>query len=255
MAESPEADGDESTDGIGFGEDADLEDLLEEALARADQAERALTRAQGSFAMTVGQLVIDAGQSPRQLLALPFTLLRMRRSRRATRASRPASSDAPVVLTPRDRSLTSSPSRVLLPRRAVTSDDRPSVVMIAPAPVVDSWRERAHASLALPHDASGLVRAIDPDAVVVHAHAGAPVSPWYPLGEPGEAVRERCLVAVRDTCRRLGRPIVLLHDPVRAPGLDPFAQTCDLVLDITVDDVTPAAVIAVIRTLGEGGQS
>lgn len=246
---------DSMVDGAGFGVDADLEDRLEDALARADQAERALARAQGSFVMTVGQLVIDAGQSPRQLLALPFTLLRMRRSRRATRASRPPSIHAPVVLTPRDLSLVSSPSRVLLPRRAVTCDDRASVVMIAPAAVVDSWRGVAHVSVALPHDASALVRAIDPDVVVVHAHAGAPDSPWYPLGEPGEAVRERVLVAVRDTSLRLGRPVVLVHDPVRAPGLDPFAQGCDLVLDVTVDDTSPAAVLAAIGTLGEDERS
>ena len=227
----------------------DQQDELMQAIERADRAERALARAQGSFTMTVGQLVIDAGQSPRQLLALPFTLLRMRRSRRAMRAQRRPGESESAPLTPRDVTLLGNPTRVLLPRRTVTTDTRPSIVMIAPPQVVDAWRADAHVSVALPHDATALARAIDPDAFVVHTQAGAPGSPWHPLGEPGEAARERILVAVRETCGQLGRPLVLLHDPVHAPGLDPFASTCDLVLDMTVDDVAPASVLARIRAL------
>lgn len=234
-------------------EDAfEMHDELVQAIERADRAERALARTQGSFTMTVGQLVIDAGQSPRQLLALPFTLLRMRRSRRALRAQRRPKDSESAPLAPRDVTLLGNPTRVLLPRRTVTTDTRPSIVMIAPPAIVDAWRGEAHVSEALPHDAIALARALDPDAFVVHAHAGMPGSPWYPLGEPGEAARERVLVAVRESCERLGRPLVLLHDPVHAPGLDPFAGTCDLVLDVTVDDVAPASVLTAVAALSAG---
>ena len=65
-------------------------------------------------------------------------------------------------------------------------------------------------------------------------------------------VRERVLVEVRDACRRLGRPIVLLHDPVFAPGLDPFAATCDLVLDLTADDTEAPTIVAAIDDLSQG---
>lgn len=230
---------------------ADLLDLLKDARERADRAERALARAEGSFAMTVGQLVVDAGQSPRRMLALPFTLLRMRKSRRAMRASRRPASTEPTVLLARDLSLTSSPTRMLLPRRVATTDARMSLMVIGPPDFIDGLRRDAHISVALPHDASALVRALDPDAVAVHDQAGTPGSPWFPLGEPGEAVRERALIAVRDACRRLGRPMVLIHDPVRAPGLDPFAATCDLVLDVNVDDTSAPAVLAGIARLME----
>lgn len=248
MTEVPHADG--SANGSEPNPEAEgspLQDELMQAIERAERAERALARTQGSFTMTVGQLVIDAGQSPRQLLALPFTLLRMRRSRRAVRAQRRTTESTSTPVAPRDVTLLGNPTRVLLPRRTVTTDARPSIVMIAPPQVVEAWRVDAHVSVALPQDATALARAIDPDVFVVHAHAGAPGSPWHPLGEPGEAARERVLVAVREICGRLGRPIVLLHDPVRAPGLDPFAGTCDLVLDINVDDVAPPAVLARIR--------
>ena len=252
MADSPYVGATSGGDAERFDDDAGL---LDEALERADRAERALARAQGSFAMTIGQLVIDAGQSPRRMLALPFTLLRMRRSRRAQRAGRPQASSEPFTLPARDLTLTSNPTRVLLPRRVATSDARPSLVVVAPPVVVEALRAAAHVSVAAPHDAAALVRALDPDAVVVHAHAGAPGSAWYPLGEPGEAVRERVLVDVRDACRRLGRPIVLLHDPVFAPGLDPFAATCDLVLDIAVDDTSAPAIIAAASTATATGPS
>lgn len=232
--------------------DADLLESLADARERADRAERALARAQGSFAMTVGQLVIDAGQSPRRMLALPFSLLRMRRSRRAQRAGRPPASADSIVLPPRDLTLMSNPTRVLLPRRVATADARPSLVVIAPPGVIAALRIEAHVSAAAPQDAGSLVRALDPDAVVVHARTGVPGSAWYPLGEPGEAVRERVLVEVRDACRRIGRPIVLLHDPVFAPGLDPFAATCDLVLDLTADDTAAPAIVAAIADLNQG---
>ena len=219
--------------------DPDFLDRLREADARADQAERALARLQGSFTMTVGQLVIDAGQSPRRLLMLPFVLLRMRRNRRALRAmkaSRPAK-EPKVQL--KDSSLGTNPGRLLLPRRVVTLDERPSYVVIGTPRLAGLLQPHAHVSAALPHDALGLVRALDPDAVIVHAHAGRENAAWTPLGEPGEAVRESVLVSVRDMCRKLGRPIVLLNDPVSAPGLAPFAATCDVVLDVAEEDRLP----------------
>lgn len=214
------------------GQDDNLVELLREAQQRADQAERSLARAQGSLAMTVGQLVVDAGQSPRRLATLPFTLLRIRRSRRAQRARQPKPSRELVMLQPRDLSLSINAERILLPRRVVVTDTRPSLVVIGPQAFVDALRAVAHVSVAVPHDAAALVRSLDPDAVVVHAHAGAPGTPWYPLGEPGEARRESLLVDVREVCHRLGRPIVLLRDRVHAPGLDPFAETCDLVIEL-----------------------
>jgi len=213
-----------------------LLDDLEAAQDRAAQAERALARVQGSFTMAVGQLVIDAGQSPRRMLALPFALLRMRRSRRslrAQRASRPVSSFTPR---PRDASLAVNAERVLLPRRALTSDARISLVVVGPSGFRASLAARAHVSAAMPQDAVALVRTLDPDAVLVHAGVGEPGSPWFALGDPGEAVRERVLVAVRDECRRLGRPIVLLADPVAAPGLAAFAETCTRILDVADSD-------------------
>ncbi len=235
-------------------------DLLDELRAARDQAERALARAERSLAMQVGQLVIDAGQSPGRLFALPFTLLRMRRSRR-TRRSRWASRVGlarggvePVVLAARDLSLTRHPTRLLLPRRVVTTDGRLSLVVVGPPDIVEALGAEAHVSMAAPHGADTLVRTLDPDAVVVHCHAGRPGSAWYPLGEPGEAVREDVLIKMRDTCRSLGRPILLVHDPVSAPGLDAFAATCDLVLDLLVDDTTAPAIVAAITKWGEDPQ-
>ena len=221
------------------GFDPDLLERLQQANLRADQAERHLARLQGSFTMTVGQLVIDAGQSPRRLMALPFTLLRMRRNRRALRArrSRPPTEESPIPL--RDSGLGTNPGRLLLPRRVVTRDRRPSYVIIGPPRLSSLLDQRAHVSVALPHDAPGLVRALDPDAVIVHAHAGKEDGPWVPLGEPGEAVRESVLVAVRELCRTLGRPIVLVHDPTNAPGLTPFAGTCDGVVDVGDEERLP----------------
>lgn len=228
-AESPDAplDGFDGLDG--------LEDL-EAALERADRAERALARLQGSFTMTVGRLVVDAGQSPRRLIALPFALLRMRRSRRqlrGRRAARPVRSFTPHL---RDASLTHHAERMLVPRRALTTDTRPSLVVIGPPAFRESLAGSAHVSAAQPHDATALVRALDPDAVLIHAHAGRPGSPWAPLGEPGEAVREAVLVDVREACRRLGRPVVLLADPLTSPGLVAFAAICDRVIDVDDDD-------------------
>ena len=211
-------------------DDHALLDALEEARTRAEDAERSLARLQGSFTMTVGQLVIDAGQSRRQLFALPVTLLRMRRSRRATRATATQRVESTTVLEPRDASLRVGSHRLLLARRSVTLDTLPSIVLIGPAEFARAFAGRAHVSPALPHNASDLVRALDPDLVLVHAHAGTPDSVWFPLGEPGEAVRERAVIDVRETARRLGRPLVLIHDPVRAPGLNAFAATCDHVL-------------------------
>lgn len=213
-----------------------LLDDLEATQERAAQAERALARMQGSFTMAVGQLVIDAGQSPRRMLALPFALLRMRRSRRrlrAQRASRPVRSFTPRT---RDASLAVHAERVLLPRRALTADTRASLVVIGPSVFQASLAPRAHVSAAMPQDAAALVRVLDPDAVIIHAGAGEPGSPWFPLGDPGEAVHERVLIDVRDECRRVGRPIVLLADPVNAPGLTAFGGTCTRVLDVTDSD-------------------
>ena len=213
--------------------DADpLLDDVEAAQERAAQAERALARVQGSFTMAVGQLVIDAGQSPRRMLALPFALLRMRRSRRSLRTQRASRPVRPSTLRARDASLTINAKRMLLPRRALTSDARASLVVIGPSAFQAALARRAHVSAAMPQDAAALVRSLDPDAVLVHAGAGEPGSPWFPLGDPGEAVRERVLIKVRDECRRLGRPIVLLADPVAAPGLTAFAETCTRVLDV-----------------------
>ena len=219
--------------------DPDLLERLREADSRADQAERQLARLQGSFTMTVGQLVIDAGQSPRRLMMLPFTLLRMRRNRRALRAMKASEPTKELKVPLRDSGLGANPSRLLLPRRAVTVDERPSYVIIGPPGLAKALQPHAHVSAALPHDAPGLVRALDPDAVIVHAHAGHDDGPWAPLGEPGEAVRESVLVAVRDMCRKLGRPIVLIHDPTSAPGLTPFADTCDLVVDVGEEEQLP----------------
>lgn len=212
--------------------DPDLLERLTEADARADQAERALVRLQGSFTMTVGQLVIDAGRSPRRMMMLPFTLLRMRRNRRALRATTPREAAKEVKVLLRDTGLGVRPGRLLLPRRLVTLDERPSYVVIGPARLASLLHPYAHVSEALPHNAPELVRALDPDAVIVHAHAGHHAGAWAPLGEPGEAVRESVLIAVRDMCRRLGRPIALVHDPATAPGLTPFAATCDLVIEV-----------------------
>jgi hypothetical protein len=210
-----------------------LLDELQEAQVRAAQAERALARLQGSLTTQVGQLVIDAGQSPARLIALPFALVRMRRSRRQLRRRRSAQPVLSVDVAPRDVSLRWNAERLLLPRRTVTRDDRPTLVVIAPEPVAQALAARAHVSIAMPHDAASLVRSLDPDAVIVHAHAGPPGSPWFPLGTPGEAVRERSLIELRDVCRRLGRPIVLLSDPITAPGLTAFAETCDRDIDVS----------------------
>jgi hypothetical protein len=93
-------------------------------------------------------------------------------------------------------------------------------------------------SQAWPHDAVELVRALDPDGVIVHAHVGQPGTPWFPLGEPGEAVRERTLLEIRAMCERLGRPLLMVTDPSRAPGLTAFARGCDR--SINVSDATSA---------------
>lgn len=219
--------------------DPDLLERLEEAQARADEAERALARLQGSFTMTVGELVIDAGQSPRRLMALPFVLLRMRRNRRTLRAKKASRPTKDFKVQPRDTGLGANPGRLLLPRRAVTVDERPSYVVIGPPGLAEVLQPHAHVSAALPHDAPGLVRALDPDAVIVHAHAGSQNPAWAPMGEPGEAVRESVLLAVRDMCRKLGRPIAFVHDPSTAPGLTPFAATCDLVVDVGEEEQLP----------------
>jgi hypothetical protein len=221
-----------------FGHQADTADAIEAANNRAKRAELALARTQSSLPMTVGQLVIDAGQSPKRLLALPFTLLRIRKSRR-TRRSRLAKRPQPaVVMSGRDAGLSTNPARVLTPRRTVTTDDRPSIIAIAPPEVIDALREFAHVSQAWPHDAVELVRVLDPDGVIVHAHAGQPGTPWFPLGQPGEAVRERTLLEIRAMCERSGRPLLIVTDPSHAPGLTEFARGC--YRSINVSDATSA---------------
>ena len=220
------------------GHEPAVADAIEAANERAQRAELALARAQGSLPMTIGQLVIDAGQSPTRLLALPFTLLRIRRSRRAGRSRLAKRPDPAVVLSGRDAGLSTSPARVLTPRRTVTIDDRPSVIAIAPPEVIDALGGFAHVSQAWPHDAVELVRVLDPDGVIVHAHAGQPGTPWFPLGEPGEAVRERTLLEIRAMCKRLGRPLLIVTDPSCAPGLTEFARGCDR--SINVSDATSA---------------
>jgi hypothetical protein len=138
----------------------------------------------------------------------------------------------------RDAGLSTSPARVLTPRRTVTTDDRPSIIAIAPPEVIDALGGFAHVSQAWPHDAVKLVQVLDPDGVIVHAHAGQPGTPWFPLGEPGEAVRERTLLEIRAMCERLGRPLLMVTDPSRAPGLTAFARGCDR--SINVSDATSA---------------
>lgn len=220
------------------GHEPDVTDALEAAHERAERAELALARAQGSLPMTVGQLVIDSAQSPTRLLALPFTLLRIRKSRRARRSRLAERSEPAVVMSGRDAGLSTSPARVLTPRRTVTTDDQPSIIAIAPPEVIDALGDFAHVSQAWPHDAVELVRVLDPDGVIVHAHAGQPGTPWFPLGEPGEAVRERTLLEIRAMCGRLGRPLLMVTDPSRAPGLTEFARGCDR--SINVSDATSA---------------
>jgi hypothetical protein len=219
--------------------DPNLVESLREADARADRAERALVRLQGSFTMTVGQLVIDAGQSPRRLIMLPLVLLRMRRNRRALRATKTSEPTQGSPASPRDISLRDRPKRLFLPRRVVTLDQRSSYVVIGPPEFVNMLRQRAHVSEALPHNALELVYALDPDAVIVHAHAGYEEGVWTPLGIPGEAVRESILVNVLHICRELGRPIAFVNDPTAAPGLTPFAETCDLVVDVGAEEQLP----------------
>jgi hypothetical protein len=138
----------------------------------------------------------------------------------------------------RDVGLSTNPARVLTPRRTVTTDDRPSIIAIAPPEVIDAFGGFAHVSQAWPHDAVELVRALDPDGVIVHAHVGQPGTPWFPLGEPGEAVRERTLLEIRAMCERLGRPLLIVTDPSCAPGLTEFARGCDR--SINVSDATSA---------------
>jgi hypothetical protein len=67
---------------------------------------------------------------------------------------------------------------------------------------------------------------------------GQPGTPWFPLGEPGEAVRERTLLEIRAMCKRLGRPLLIVTDPSCAPGLTEFARGCDR--SINVSDATSA---------------
>ena len=233
-----ELDGHELDGHESFGHEADMADVIASANERAERAELALARTQGSLPMTVGQLVIDAGQSPKRLLALPFTLLRIRKSRRAGRSRLAARPEPAVVMSGRDAGLSTNPARVLTPRRTVTTDDRPSIIAIAPPEVIDALRGFAHVSQAWPHDAVELVRVLDPDGVIVHAHAGQPGTPWFPLGEPGEAVRERTLLEIRAMCERLGRPLLIVTDPSHAPGLTEFARGCDR--SINVSDATSA---------------
>ena len=177
-----ELDGHELDGHESFGHEADMADAIASANERAERAELALARARGSLPMTIGQLVIDAGQSPKRLLALPFILLRIRKSRRAGRSRLAARPEPAVVMSGRDVGLSSNPARVLTPRRTVTTDDRPSIIAIAPPEVIDALRGFAHVSQAWPHDAVELVRVLDPDGVIVHAHAGQRGTPWFPLG-------------------------------------------------------------------------
>jgi len=238
-----ELDGHES-----FGHEADMADAIAAANERAERAELALARTQGSLPMTVGQLVIDAGQSPKRLLALPFTLLRIRVSRRAGRSRLAERPEAAIVMSARDTGLSTNPARVLTPRRTVTTDDRPSIVAIAPPEVIDALGGFAHVSQAWPHDVVELVRLLDPDGVIVHAHAGQPGTPWFPLGEPGEAVRERTLLEVRAMCQRLGRPILIVTDPSRAPGLTEFARGCDRSINVSDATSTERLIAALMGT-------
>jgi hypothetical protein len=255
MSESPmnkmpdmnnESDGHETFGHETFGHEADMADAIEAANERAERAERALARTQGSLPMTIGQLVIDAGQSPKRLLALPFTLLRIRKSRRAGRSRLAERPEPAVVMSGRDVGLSTNPARVLTPRRTVTTDDRPSIIAIAPPEVIDALGGFAHVSQAWPHDAVELVRALDPDGVIVHAHVGQPGTPWFPLGEPGEAVRERTLLEIRAMCERLGRPLLIVTDPSCAPGLTEFARGCDR--SINVSDATSAQRLIAVLT-------
>lgn len=219
--------------------DPDLLEALREANARAEQAERSLARMQASFQMTVGQLVIDAGQSPRKLLKLPFTLLRMRRNRRSMRATKARRSTSESTDRSKDNRLSTNPGGLLLPRRVVTADRRPSYLVIGPPGLTRALDPHAHVSACLPHNAIELTRALNPDAVIIHAHAGHDGGAWAPLGEPGEAMRESVLLEVREMCASLGRPVVVVHDPTIAPGLTPFASTCDFVIQISEEARLP----------------
>lgn len=210
---------------------AELESELQEERQRALRAERSLAKLQTSLPMSVGQLVIEAGTNPRRLPRLPFDLLRIRRQRRRSREGRIVS-DRDGAIQGRNRATKPKEAlRLLVPRRVLTVDDRPSVLVIAPDVTVDRLERSAHVSRALPHDAGTLMETLDADLVVVDARVGELGSPWFPLGQPGEGRREQSLLALRGVCEQLGRPLVLVFDPTTSPGLIDFAHDCDVVID------------------------
>ena len=209
---------------------SELESELHEERLRAQRAERSLARLQTSLPMSIGQLVIEAGTNPRRLPRLPLTLFRIRRDRRRAREGR-ASIDPDVRTRRQDRaSSTAGASRLMLPRRAITLDDRLSILLIAPDEAADRLRRTSHVSTALPHDASALMESLDADMAVIDARVGILGSPWFPLGQPGEGRREESLLSLKNVCVKLGRPLVLVFDPTITPGLIDFAEVCDVVI-------------------------
>ncbi len=85
----------------------------------------------------------------------------------------------------------------------------------------------------LPHYAAQALEGTGADIMLIDAAAALPGGPWSYLGDPAAADRGRRLADLIGIARSLGIPVVFLRTlpPHRAPGLEVFAERCDVAYD------------------------
>lgn len=212
------------------GGSAGLMSELRQARSRAERAERELERTKRSASYVVGNLLVRAAKDPRRLVTLPrdlWRIWRLRKSRRTTVAAAPAPT--------RTRELVDiDAARLLVPRLAAVPAGRGlSIVGAIGTATARNWGPYASVSPTLPHEATALVEATDPDVVIIDTSASLPGGGWSHLGSPAAVDRVLAAGALVDAAHAIGRPAVLLRmtPPADTAYLDALAARCDLVVD------------------------
>lgn len=203
---------------------------VRQAVQRAERAEQRLIRTRQSAAYVVGTLLVQAARSPRRLLRLPIDLWRSWRNLRLRHRHRPTTHS--IVTT--SRRIDHDAVRVLLPRITTTPTiGSLSIVGALSDATARAWSPYAAVSAALPHEAAGLVYAIDPDVVVIDTSASLPGESWSHLGDPAGPDRLVAAGALVDAAHDMGRPVVLLRmtPPSHSVFLNRLAARCDHVVD------------------------
>jgi hypothetical protein len=214
-----------------------LAQALKEAGQRLVDTQQRVAALERSVAMEIGRTFVAAARHPWPDAArLPRDLYRLSRGRRGkwgrradTAAARQEGEGVGVALTGRLLSGWTSPATGW----ELSAPDRLVVAGVLSPRTCATLAPDASVQPLPPHAAVPVLEGSGADIVIIDAAAALAGGPWSYLGDPAAADRDRRLDHLITAARAWGIPVVFFRSLPRhrAPGLEVFADRCDVVLE------------------------